>query len=231
MGHILIRTGFCLSIFVAISAVISWIGHVDQTPSASDIRITRRYFGNTIKSEVFKDQVALIASVQKRVLELSPETRPIPNGHPREIQDLVLAHGGWCYDRSRSIEQMLRVLGFEVRHANLYQTDGKNGLVALFTPLDPSHAVVDVKTSRGWLMVDSAAQWLPIDSHGEPLSAQELSQGTPLRVQEPAGPTKSFLSKGFVAVYGLYSRHGRFFPPYGPVPNFDIMQVLRFDLV
>ena len=227
------RTSLSLWALVALAGamtVVSWIGHVDQAPSSSDVQITRSYFGNRTKPEDFKEQVSLIAAVQAQVLKFAPHAVPIPVGRPREIQDLILAHSGWCYDRSRAAEQVLRVLGFEVRHANLYQTHGKNWFGVLLTPQIPSHAVIDVETSRGWLMVDSGANWLPIAANGEPLSARQLSEGWHPGLQEPAGPAKAFFGKKFVAVYGLYSRHGEFYPPYGPVPNFDILQVLRYDL-
>ncbi|HEX7930256.1 MAG TPA: hypothetical protein VF470_05045, partial [Sphingomicrobium sp.] len=52
----------------------------------------------------FDEEVALILHVQDRVLAASPEERGIALNRPREIEDLVRARHGACFDRSRAIE-------------------------------------------------------------------------------------------------------------------------------
>jgi arylamine N-acetyltransferase len=72
-----------------------------------------------------------------------------------ELGDLYEAKRGLCYDRSRAIEKVLSHLGFEVRHAAVYSTKKTGRLAAFLTPKTQSHAVTEVKTEHGWLVIDS----------------------------------------------------------------------------
>ena len=55
------------------------------------------------KPHSFEDEVALILSIQDRVLAASPEERGIALNRPREIADLLRARHGACFDRTGNI--------------------------------------------------------------------------------------------------------------------------------
>src|SRR3546814_13565188 len=97
----------------------------------------------------------------------------------REPKDLYAGQSGECYDRSRSIEKLLRLAGFEARHVSVYSvTDGSSVLGVLLTPGTSSHAVSEVLTQRGWMLVDSNARWIGLKA-SQPISAEEIKAGKP----------------------------------------------------
>lgn len=177
----------------------------------------------------FDEQVDTILAVQDAVLSTAPENSGIPFDRPRELADLYAARAGLCFDRSRAIEKILTQLGFEVRHAAVYSTkETGNRIVSLLTPKTPSHAVTEVKTARGWLVIDPNRRWIGLTSGGEPVDLETL-QHMDVRAQSwDPRVTKivdRILRGPFTFVIGLYSRHGRFYPPYQPVPDIDWRQI------
>lgn len=177
----------------------------------------------------FDDQVNTILAVQDAVLSIASENEGIPFDKTRELRDLYEARAGLCFDRSRAIEKILTHMGFEARHAAVYSTEETgSALASLLTPKTPSHAVTEVKTQRGWLVVDSNRRWIGLTRGGAALDLAKLqaveagNQAWDPRVQEPMN---RILRGPFTYVLGLYSRHGRFYPPYTPVPDVDWSQI------
>jgi hypothetical protein len=179
----------------------------------------------------FAEQVAAILAVQRAVLAASPGTNEIPLGSRREPADLYRARFGNCFDRSRAIEKALEAIGLPTRHANVYSTaENGSALLALVTPGIESHAVTEVLTDRGWLVVDPLQPWIGLDAEGRPVSLEGLQE----RIFDPpawsdqvkARPNPIF-EKSFTYVIGLYSRHGRFFPPMTPVPDVNWPDLIR----
>jgi Transglutaminase-like superfamily len=193
--------------------ILSETGHgdiVSQAPPAS-----------------FDDQVRTILAVQDAVLSMAPKNKGLPLGKPRELRELYEAKHGLCYDRSRAIEKILSSLGFEVRHAAVYSTKDGSALTALVTPRTPSHAVTEVKTDRGWVVVDSNRHWIGLTSDGKAVDLATLkTEGAGQRWDARLKEDMSLiLAHPFTYLFGLYSRHGRFYPPYTPVPDVDWGQV------
>lgn len=107
----------------------------------------------------FESEVAEISQIQRAVMEIAPKHSAIPLGQSREPADLFRNGGGFCYDRSRTIEKCLRATGFETRRVFIVYLDGKSAISALASPGHPTHAVAEVKTSKGWMVVDSVDPW------------------------------------------------------------------------
>jgi hypothetical protein len=127
-----------------------------------------------------------------------------------------------CYDRSRAIEKILRYSGFETRHIALYAiVPETSAMRALMTRGIPSHAVSEVRTRRGWLVVDSNDAWLSLDRSNLPVTmstirAAALGQAHP---DWRAAPPNAIYLHPFTFVYGLYSRNGHLYPPYDFIPD------------
>lgn len=177
--------------------------------------------------DTFDAQVETVLAVQDAVLSTAPKNEGLPLGAPRELKDLFEAKRGLCFDRSRAIEKILTHLGFEVRHAAIYATDDTGRIRALFTPRTPSHAVTEVNTDRGWLVIDSNRRWIGLTADGDPIDLASLRKTAPdvtwdRRAKDAMSP---ILTGPFTYVLGLYSRHGRFYPPYSPVPDLDWSQL------
>ena len=172
----------------------------------------------------YEAEIAFIADVQRAVLDKVSGHEPIDFDLSREPGDVLAAGTGECYDRSRLIEKALSLAGFETRHVAVYSTEETgSALVSLVTPQVSSHALTEVRTRRGWLLVDSNDPWLSLDAGGDPVDAGRLQAAVASGGVEwhagQRGRMNWIFEKPFTFVYGLYSRHGRFFPPFNRVPD------------
>ena len=167
-------------------------------------------------------QLAFVIGAQRAVQQLAPINRGLPLGQPREPKDLYLARYGLCYDRSRVLEKLLRLNGLETRHVALFSLREDGPLGFFLTRRLPSHAVSEVRTAGGWLLVDSNVPWVSLGHDGAPVALAELlrSGGQPVGGWDPRfAQMPAFYREPLLAVYGLYARHGYFYPPYNPLPD------------
>ena len=178
----------------------------------------------------FDKQINFIKHVQDSVLTIAPINKELPFGNEREPKDLYEARHGLCFDRSRVIEKILRHHGYRARHIFIFSTRETNALRAFATPGVPSHAVSEVLTERGWLVVDSNERWVSLDVNGEPVSMAGLSGQAdtrpPVAWQEPPPVIYSDIAP-FTYVYGLYSRHGEFYPPFNFIPDVNYTELIE----
>lgn len=168
-------------------------------------------------SLTYAQQLALIKRAQWAVYARTTGWIGIAQGLPREPKQLYLGRNGLCYDRSRVLEKIFTYLGFPNRHAALFAREAHTAswLTILFHHV-PSHAVSEVQTKKGWLMVDSNTLWISLNTANQPVSISQF--------QEPgwAGrwssailqPDRQVYNQPFIVVYGLYSRHGLFYEPF-----------------
>ena len=198
--------------------------------TSADARAVERLIPKPLaKPRSFEEEVAFILRVQDRVLAASPEERGIALNEPREIADLLRARHGACFDRSRAIETIYRSYGLKTRHAAMYSTvETGSAWGALTTPDTISHAITEVRTSRGWMVVDSKTRWAGLTADGRPLDLADVRDNPK---QKWNAKVKSGLpaiyGAPFTYVYGLYSRHGRFYPPYDPVPDVNWVELTQ----
>ncbi len=198
--------------------------------------LTQAGYDNLDKMErsltTFEGQVSAILAVQDAVLDMTvaPTDIGIPFDTTREPGDLLIHKVEQCFDRSRSIEKILGSLGLETRHIAVYSTaETGSVLISLLTPQISSHAVTEVKTAKGWMLIDSNARWIGLTEDGLVKSIEDL-QSLDHRVvrwsSRNLAKMNEIFSKDFTYVIGLYSRHGRFFPPYSPIPDYNIRHLL-----
>ena len=226
-----IKSGvFLLAILIAVTV---WTHNVPKSPTQEDIMFIRAMLDARDAGELrgqipatFEQEIRIIAAVQDAVLARTPGDKGLPMGSTREPKSLYYARYGSCYDRSRAIEKALMLFGFEVRHISAYSTDETgSAIVSLLTPQVDSHAVTEVKTSRGWLLVDSTGRWISLDDGNRPWSADELKRVADSQRSMPEwnsinrAAMHRLFSKSFVHLPGLYSRHGQFYPPFTPIPD------------
>jgi hypothetical protein len=219
---------------VALAGALSF-HNVPVEPTAEDRAAAARLLPSAIAPPAgFAQEVALVLRVQDAVLSAAPEDKGIDLGRPREVADLLALRYGLCYDRSRAIEKILKMHGFATRHAAIYSTaETGSALVSLMTPQVPSHAVTEVRTSRGWMVVDSNSRWAGLTPAGAPVALDAVAERKGEGPWAGAEPSPGIFTKPFTWVYGLYSRHGRFYPPYAPVPDVNwpelVQNVVAFE--
>jgi hypothetical protein len=214
-----------------------YASRVDNTITQEDEAYIDRLIGeNHIDPgnlEGFDSQLHFISAVQNALLRLAPEQDGIPEGQPRELKDLYAARKGLCYDRSRAMEKVLNRFGLQVRHIAVYSSlDWLPDVLAILNPSATSHALTEVMTDKGWLLVGSNTPWLSLDRDNNPLSMADLSAHL-RRVrfshwEEMEGKLQNPIFRTpFGYYYGVYSRHGKFFPPYNVIPDVNWGQFLQ----
>ncbi|HEX9205115.1 MAG TPA: transglutaminase domain-containing protein [Candidatus Deferrimicrobiaceae bacterium] len=177
----------------------------------------------------YEEEIELIMKIQNTVLEVAHDNIGIPYNSPREPKDLYLLKSGLCYDRSRSIEKISRYLGFKTRHISIYSTENTHSpFQSLITPKISSHAVTEVLTLKGWIVVDSNVYWISLDGQGNPVSIEQIQSKKNNRIISWAKPLPNDIyKKPFTFIYGLYSRHGRFYHPYNFVPDINYKELMQ----
>lgn len=208
--------GLFALLIIGLSSLI-YVKNVSVTLSPADIAtlesISLRKPAQTL---TFDQEISLIRLAQKKIFKLAPLGEAIPNDQPREITDLLKYGSGLCYDRSRSLDKTFSYLGFKSRHVFLLFKGNRSFFSAIFQKYQGSHAVTEVKTSRGWMFVDSNTPWIAITRSGEVVNADDVWK----RFDEFDNPPE-YLKANWWAIRGLYSRGGRKYSPYIPFPELN----------
>jgi hypothetical protein len=220
-------------------SLLFYLCRVDNSLTEDDLDFMALHISDLqlgLQTRSFKEELLLIRAVQNKILDIAPKHRPIALKQSREPLDLARAGYGYCYDRSRSMEKSLNYLGFETRHVSLFARYPGilGGIKALLTSggSASSHAVTEVWTQQGWLIVDSNDRWLSLDRDEKPVSIKLLQgwrqQGVRIEWLDPA--LAGIYQNEFIFVYGLYSRHGGFFPPYNVIPDLNYAELAEHFL-
>jgi hypothetical protein len=215
--------------FICLVAVLSYHA-VDNSLSKEDYQYIPMYLNKVRplpENPTYTDELDFIMSVQNSVLNIAPGNDGLPFGQKREPKELYEAKTGLCFDRSRVIEKILRYSGFETRHVFIYSTGSIIKL--LINPDVPSHAVTEVLTKNGWLVVDSNARWVSTDANRQPISIGNIQSSieNSVSIQWGMEPPTSIYVEPFIFVYGLYSRHGKFYPPYNFIPDIQYAEFIQ----
>lgn len=211
--------------------------NVPKTPSAADraaiaLILARSGHADLLDRPIrsYEEEIAAIRAVQDAVLQVAPLNEGIPLDETREPADLLLWRQGLCYDRSRTIEMALELLRIETRHVTVYATDAAgSALRALIQPGIESHAVTEARTRRGWIAIDPNQRWLSLDATGAPVAVAQIAAhvaGAGRWSPDSAAAPHAIFTKPFTYVYGLYSRHGRFYPPMDSLPDVNWLDAL-----
>jgi hypothetical protein len=196
-------------------------------------------WGDLLAHDDFIAEIEDIRAIQKAVLILTATQKQVPNNRTRDPKDLYELRYAQCSDRSRVIDKMLRAAGFKTRVASLYITANTGSAIQAILSnnkdLVRSHAMVEVLTSRGWMMVDTNDAWVGLDQDMQPVSLEEwyikVEQGNPdIWHASNQGRIYWLLEDSFTFVYGLYARHGYFYPPYNAIPDVNWAE-LRYNIV
>jgi hypothetical protein len=217
-------TTLCALAFLIINIFLAAVTNVSTRVTASDVSVFRTIYRyeQPKQSLNFDQQIRLIKGVQSSVLAVAPIGEPIPEFQSREPEDLIRNQSGLCYDRSRTLDKLYAWLGFEARHVYiLYLKHPVTGevlspLKALFTYGTETHAVTEVKTHKGWMVVDSNSKWVSLTRNGTPMHAGDIYG----RVAD-FDDLPDYFNRPYIAIRGMYSRRGQFYRPYIPYPELN----------
>ena len=206
---------------------------VDNSLTKDDYEYIPKYLNNITqisKESTYKEELDFISSVQRSTFDIVSVSGSIPINQQREPKELYFAKVAGCSERSRLIEKILRYSGFKTRHIAVYSKEKTHSSIkSLITPDNLSHATSEVLTKKGWLVVDSNHPWVAIDVNNNPLSIKKIQQSVDnsVYIDWKKPPRDEIYIKSFVAVYGLYSRHGRFYPPYNLIPDINYGEFIQ----
>lgn len=222
---------------VAIAAVgtfllLAFVTNVPTRLEREDIFAIKAILGTQEAPQIhsFEDEIRVIRWAQAQVFKAAPGNDPIPEYAEREPMDLLKARSGLCYDRARTLDKALTWLGFEARHVYILFAEPQSGTSAWSfirhaLSRSSSHAVTEVKTSRGWLLVDSNTPWISLDNQSFPVAAADVHEK---RSHFQAPP--EYTQTPFWAIRGMYSRRGQFFRPYFLFPELNWPDFLRWAI-
>ena len=218
-----IRLFWFLSVTVAtifsVFVVLASISHVPTAVNPADVAV----FQNDLKIEslqhpqTFADEISAIRTIQHRVFDKAPVGKGIPDYETREPSDLMQKREGLCFDRSRTFDKAFKFIGLPSRHVYILYRENRGFLSALFHYGQGSHAITEVKTSKGWMFVDSNSEWIALTRDGQVVNADDVWKRSSEFDSIPA-----YLKDPWWAIRGMYSRKGQLYPPYIIFPNLNL---------
>jgi hypothetical protein len=219
----------CASISLLVTAfgVLMAYSNVSTEITVSDVYAFEQMgFSKPISRMTFEQEIALVRKVQLIVFERAPlSLTGIPSFQSREPLDLLKFGKGLCYDRSRTLDKVLTYLGFEARHVFLLYRQGMSFPMALLQKGHASHAVTEVKTSKGWMLVDSNSEWVSLNRWGEPVDADRVWRRFAEFDNAP-----DYFAVPWWAIRGLYSRKGQFYGAGFHIPELSWPDFLEWLL-
>lgn len=166
----------------------------------------------------FESEVAFIARLQEAAVK-TVHHEEIPRRYFGNVKYYFTNRKGQCYDRAVLLEKFFTYYGFPFRHLYLF-FDPKGqypSALNFFKRNIPSHALVEVKTKKGWMAIGTNANWIGLTRENEAITIGELrkrvgANSLALRNEATVGQCFWEVSADrFRYIYGIYSRHGDFF--------------------
>lgn len=220
-------TAYAIGALIMCALVTLYVHRVDNALSQEDKQYIPRYLEGIAllpDEPSYTEELHFILSVQRSVLTVASKHVGLPFDQKRGPREVYISGTGLCYDRSRVIEKILLYAGFRTRHVSVYSKKGSGSSFAVLASPDiESHSITEVLTKNGWLVVDSNAPWISTDRSRHPVSIQDIQSAADRSapIQWSMLPAPKILGKPFIFMYGLYSRHGRFYPPYDFIPDIN----------
>lgn len=228
-----------MGVFILLTMVAAFLAYnnVQKNVTAEDtLYITEIFTHHGLNIDeyrlknTFGEQINSILAVQKTALETAPANGLIPLRTPREPRNFYESHAAYCGDRSRYMDKALQHLGFKTRFVTIMRDNPDQTMLQTLLKRGGddvrSHALVEVLTDKGWLVVDSRRQWISLAQDGQPVSLHDIQKNSLAHYtwdsQSASQEPWFLLAENFYIFYGLYSRHGLFYPPYIPyVPDIN----------
>ena len=210
---------------ILLLAYVILAGSVDKTITSEDqAAILSLGVDDTcqIKSS-FDEELACILKIQSTIHTRFADTRCAKRGTEIEPNSFIQRGFGCCYDRARFTEKALEHFGYQTRHVALYRSD-KFGVFSILIPRVGSHATTEVKTSQGWMGVDSNDLFILRDSNGKLYTFKEIESFK--SIMPDVLKQIELFNYPLTVVYGLYSRHGMFHGANLPAPEINYSDFL-----
>ncbi len=222
-----------ITLIIICIIIILYYSSVDNKLTKEDKEYIPKYlntFAPLTNHPTYNEELEFILSVQNSVLNIAQKNEGIPYEQKREPKELFKAKTGLCYDRSRVIEKILNYSGLKTRHISIYSKSKTHSTAwSLINSGISSHAVTEVLTKNGWMVIDSNNRWISIDTKKQPVSIHDIMLASEnIKKITWFQPLPSDIYKTpFTYIYGLYSRHGKFYPPYNFIPDINYYEFIQ----
>ena len=216
------KTAWILAVIILVLlclfSLLAFIANVPTNLGVADVAVFKNNLNFTPLQhpKTFSDEIVAIKTIQQRVFAVAPVGAGIPDFEPREPSNLIKKREGMCFDRSRMLDKAFDYIGLPARHVYLLYRQDRGFWSAMFHYGHPSHAVTEVKTSKGWMFVDSNMEWIALTRDGQVVNADDVWK----RANEFDG-MPVYLKDPWWAIRGMYSRKGQLYPPYIMFPDFN----------
>lgn len=206
--------------FVSLLGFAAWGGfkltQIKRNDNISTILDVSAQLGATCTqtNQSFDKELECIKEVQSYYHKRSQNFDCSKSEERRTIDWAFNNKSGCCFDIARLIASTLEYFGFEIRHASLHQM--KIPFPVNYLLPTKSHAVVEVRTSQGWILVGSTSKFIGIDKSGKLYTAKSLRpEIMNNRMDQFNGfRPENYFNGNYSVAYGLYSRHGLLYEPY-----------------
>lgn len=197
-------------VFVAMNEVSMELTEADREALDKFGRLTNvDHLNNVEKAMVLIEQMEILIR----------RDYAIPKRQTREPADLIRYRTGGGYDWGRTAYKFFSMHNIPCRIVSLYQTEG--GLLSLLRPGISSYAGLEILHEEKWVFIDPFRVWAAEKEDGAYGSASDLNdRGIQWKSPLPQ-ELHEFRKEKLLPVYGLLSRHGQFYPPYSPVPDYN----------
>lgn len=173
----------------------------------------------------FIDEIKCINTVRHKIL-ISATNEGCNKGKSVEPKDLIERGYGCCVEFSRFIEKALRSYKFKTRHVFIIEPY-KNKSFLNFIPLkQQSHAASEVLTSLGWIAVDSKYEIISYKKNDNVYEIYDFKNLIENKEIVKEMGINFYKKRKLDIIYGLYSRHGQFYGPNLPGPEFNWREIL-----
>jgi hypothetical protein len=228
---------------VAVGVVLLMAFSTKPVASAEDIRYINAFLKDwnisATPAEVhqsFESEIAFIRSLQDSIVS-GIQHQEIEQNQYGNVRFYYQNRYGFCYDRVILMEKIFLYFNFNIRHVFVYYSEDtgtpeETTLSHFFKKGIGSHALTEVETSKGWMVMGSNADWIGLDEKEQPFTIRELkvnlhkTGAVQLKEQPLHGVNFWEQHPRFRYIYGVYSRHGYFLPPYNAIPDYNFHMLL-----
>lgn len=168
----------------------------------------------------FESEYAFISRVQDSIVGKICHSY-VSTEHIGAVKKYYKERQGYCYDRAVMLEKFFIYYGFTIRHVFVYFNPDNTlpDRSDFFSRELLSHAMLEVKTKKGWMAVGTSCNWLGVQEGGELLDTYDLRRklaDNMLHLSKKGDRGVPFYAtlknrERFKIIYGVYSRHGDFF--------------------
>ena len=220
-------------IIILISIFFTQYHNVKKNLTIEDIKYIKLFIEeldldlNKPDFKSFNNELKFINLIHKKIIINIVNKEGIEIKNTREPKDIYVLKKGECYDISRLLEKIFQYYGYKTRHLSIYEKKGNIPLLNLFLKKgNDSHAISQIYTTKGWLTIDSVSDWVNSDINNIIIDINKINLNTNWKHHYP----HHIFKKKYFIIYGLYSRHGGFYPPYNFIPDINFKDFVIYNL-